>query len=102
MGLPLPRLLCPGSNKGIGLEIARRLAHDERFSVILCSRNLAAGQAAAASIGGRVTAMQLDIESEERCVVLTPASATAAATVDVDAQREILRCCHATQHMGAC
>jgi NAD(P)-dependent dehydrogenase (short-subunit alcohol dehydrogenase family) len=55
-----------GANKGIGLEIARRLAHNPQFSVILCSRNLEAGQAAAAAVGGNVTAMQLDIESEER------------------------------------
>lgn len=54
-----------GANKGIGLEIARRLAHNSQFSVILCSRDLAAGQAAATSIGGRVSAMQLDIENEE-------------------------------------
>jgi NAD(P)-dependent dehydrogenase (short-subunit alcohol dehydrogenase family) len=55
-----------GSNKGIGLEIVRRLAQNPQFSVIMCSRNIEDGRAAAASLGGRVDVMQLDIESDDR------------------------------------
>jgi hypothetical protein len=59
-------LSSPGANKGIGIEIARRLARNPQFHVILCSRSLEAGQAAAAEIGNGATAMQLDIESDDR------------------------------------
>jgi NAD(P)-dependent dehydrogenase (short-subunit alcohol dehydrogenase family) len=53
-----------GANRGIGLEVARRLA-DLGHGVVLGSRRLAAGQRAAAQIGGSVRALQLDVTDPE-------------------------------------
>ncbi len=65
-----PVALVTGANQGIGLQIAKDLAaHD--FTVLVGSRNLARGQAAAKTIDGDARALQLDVTD--------PASITAAA-----------------------
>jgi len=57
--------LVTGANKGIGLETARQL-HSKGITVILGSRDLLRGQAAANSIGGgdRLRVIKLDVSSE--------------------------------------
>lgn len=68
--------LITGANKGIGLAIANQLAA-HGLTVLVGSRNLARGQAAAATINGSAHAIQLDVTD--------PASiAAAAACVDRD------------------
>lgn len=55
-----------GGNRGIGLEICRQLARHEDLHVILTSRDLAKGQAAAQALaaeGLEVSAFQLDTTS---------------------------------------
>jgi len=49
-----------GGNRGIGLEVARQLAA-RGFDVLLTSRDIAKGKAAAAGIDGRVSVRQLDV-----------------------------------------
>ena len=52
--------LITGANQGIGLQIAKDLAaHD--FTVLIGSRNIENGQAAAKSIGANAHAVQLDV-----------------------------------------
>lgn len=57
--------LITGANKGIGLETARQL-HAKGVTVILGSRDLARGEAAAKSLGGgdRLRAIKLDVSVE--------------------------------------
>ena len=57
--------LVTGGNKGIGLETARQL-HSKGITVILGSRDLARGQAAARSIAGgeSLRVIKLDVSSE--------------------------------------
>jgi NAD(P)-dependent dehydrogenase (short-subunit alcohol dehydrogenase family) len=62
--------LVTGANKGIGLQIAKDLAA-QRFTVLLGSRDLHRGQAAAQTIDGTAHAVELDVTA--------PASVTAAA-----------------------
>lgn len=57
-----PVALVTGANKGIGLQIAKDLAA-EGFTVLVGSRNLEQGEAAARSIGGAARAIQLDVTS---------------------------------------
>jgi NAD(P)-dependent dehydrogenase (short-subunit alcohol dehydrogenase family) len=52
--------LVTGGNRGIGLEVCRQLAHNGH-DVILGSRDKAKGERAAAGIGERVRALQLDV-----------------------------------------
>ncbi|MCT9079196.1 SDR family oxidoreductase [Streptomyces fulvoviolaceus] len=59
----LPVAVVTGANRGIGLDVVRQLAH-RGHHVVLGSRDLAKGRAAAARIdpgAGRVTAVQLDV-----------------------------------------
>ena len=56
--------LITGANKGIGLETARQLARDHGFTVILGSRDVSRGQAAAKSLresGLDAHALRLDV-----------------------------------------
>ena len=55
-----PVALVTGANKGIGLQIAKDLAA-QGFTVLVGSRDLGHGEAAAKSIGGDVRAVQLDV-----------------------------------------
>jgi NAD(P)-dependent dehydrogenase (short-subunit alcohol dehydrogenase family) len=55
-----PVALVTGANKGIGLEIAKGLAA-HGFDVLVGSRNLVSGEAAAKSIGAQAHALQLDV-----------------------------------------
>ena len=61
--------LVTGGNRGIGLQIARDLA-GQGLTVLIGSRDLANGEAAARDIGGTARAIQLDVTD--------PASVTAA------------------------
>jgi NAD(P)-dependent dehydrogenase (short-subunit alcohol dehydrogenase family) len=58
-----PIALVTGANKGIGLQIAKDLAtHD--FTVLVGSRSLENGEAAARSIDGDAHAIQLDVSDQ--------------------------------------
>jgi NAD(P)-dependent dehydrogenase (short-subunit alcohol dehydrogenase family) len=56
--------LVTGANKGIGLQIAKDLAA-QQFTVLLGSRDLQRGQAAAQTIDGTAHAVQLDVTDAE-------------------------------------
>lgn len=58
--MPSRTALITGGNRGIGQEIARQLAAAE-VAVVVGSRDLAAGEAAARAIGPDVRAEQLDV-----------------------------------------
>lgn len=55
--------LVSGANRGIGREIARQLT-DKGLTVVVSSRDLAKGEAAAAELGGSAVATQLDVRDE--------------------------------------
>lgn len=55
--------LVTGANKGIGLQIAKDLA-GHGFTVLLGSRKLEQGEAAAKSIGAQAHALQLDVTNQ--------------------------------------
>jgi NAD(P)-dependent dehydrogenase (short-subunit alcohol dehydrogenase family) len=55
--------LVTGANKGIGLQIAKDLAA-RGFTVLVGSRNLARGEAAAKNIGAAAHAIQLDVTNQ--------------------------------------
>jgi NAD(P)-dependent dehydrogenase (short-subunit alcohol dehydrogenase family) len=55
--------LVTGANRGIGLEVTRQLAA-KGYTVVLGSRDEAAGRAAAEGIDGRVLVHQLDVSDE--------------------------------------
>jgi NAD(P)-dependent dehydrogenase (short-subunit alcohol dehydrogenase family) len=62
--------LVSGGNRGLGREVARRLAEDG-YAVVIGSRDLDKGSAAAAELGGNVKACRLDVtdpESIESCL----------------------------------
>src|ERR1700736_2928008 len=58
-----PVALVTGANKGIGLQIARDLVA-QGFIVLVGSRNLEHGEAAAKSIGADARALQLDVTNQ--------------------------------------
>jgi NAD(P)-dependent dehydrogenase (short-subunit alcohol dehydrogenase family) len=55
-----PVALVTGANKGIGLQIAKDLAA-HRFTVLVGSRNLEHGEAAAKTVGADARALELDV-----------------------------------------
>ncbi|MEM1236399.1 MAG: SDR family NAD(P)-dependent oxidoreductase [Pseudomonadota bacterium] len=59
-----PLALITGANRGIGKEVARQLAHDHGFEVLVGSRDLGKGEMAAGEIGRGATAIQLDVADE--------------------------------------
>jgi NAD(P)-dependent dehydrogenase (short-subunit alcohol dehydrogenase family) len=62
--------LVSGGNRGLGREVARRLAKDG-YAVVIGSRNHAKGQEAAAELGDHVSACRLDVtdpRSIESCL----------------------------------
>lgn len=74
--------LVTGANKGIGFEVARQLGK-AGFSVFLGSRNIAAGEAAAAKLRGEdldVHAVELDLDRKETIIA-------AASTIRSQSQR---------------
>src|ERR1700686_2340577 len=58
-----PVALVTGANKGIGLQIARDLVA-QGFIVLVGSRNLEHGEAAAKSFGADARALQLDVTNQ--------------------------------------
>lgn len=60
----MKKILVTGGNRGIGLEICRQLDRQGHI-VILGSRDLAKGRAAASSFSGNVIVKQLDVTDEE-------------------------------------
>ena|SRR6266403_2271404 len=58
-----PVALVTGANKGIGLQIAKDLAA-RGFTVLVGSRNLKDGEAAAKSVGADARALQLDVTNQ--------------------------------------
>ena len=58
-----PVALVTGANKGIGLQIAKDLAA-HGFTVLVGSRNLEQGEAAAKSVGADAHALQLDVTGQ--------------------------------------
>jgi NAD(P)-dependent dehydrogenase (short-subunit alcohol dehydrogenase family) len=58
-----------GANRGIGREVARQLA-ERSFTVVVGSRELAKGEAAAAEIGGAAMPCQLDVTSDSSVATL--------------------------------
>ena len=58
-----PVALVTGANQGIGLQIAKDLAA-ENFTVLVGSRDLARGEAAARTIEGDARALQLDVTDQ--------------------------------------
>ncbi|UWR03651.1 SDR family NAD(P)-dependent oxidoreductase [Ruegeria conchae] len=53
--------LVTGANRGIGKEVARQLAHDHGLKVLVGSRDLDKGEAAAQQIGHGAEAIHLDV-----------------------------------------
>jgi NAD(P)-dependent dehydrogenase (short-subunit alcohol dehydrogenase family) len=58
-----PVAVVTGGNRGIGLELCRQIAA-LGYDVVLGARDAARGQAAAQSLGERVTARQLDVADQ--------------------------------------
>ncbi|RWD60063.1 MAG: SDR family NAD(P)-dependent oxidoreductase [Mesorhizobium sp.] len=56
--------LITGGNRGIGLETARQLA-ELGFTALIGVRDLAKGEAAARTLGGRVKAVALDVDAPD-------------------------------------
>jgi NAD(P)-dependent dehydrogenase (short-subunit alcohol dehydrogenase family) len=56
--------LVTGANKGIGLATVRRLA-ERGWTVLLGARDVARGEAAAASVDGDVSVLALDVTSDD-------------------------------------
>ena len=54
--------LVTGATRGIGREVARQLAEEHGHHVLLGARDLERGRAVAATIGGSVEAVELDVE----------------------------------------
>src|SRR4051812_18194035 len=55
----LPVAVVTGGNRGLGLEVCRQLAQHHGFDVVLGSRDLTKGEAAAQDVGA--TACELDV-----------------------------------------
>jgi NAD(P)-dependent dehydrogenase (short-subunit alcohol dehydrogenase family) len=76
----MPIALVTGANRGIGREVARQLAEDKRYEVILTARDETKAREAAGAIGGEVRPLRLDVSD--------PASVeVAAASVSEDPGR---------------
>jgi NAD(P)-dependent dehydrogenase (short-subunit alcohol dehydrogenase family) len=58
-----PVALVTGANQGIGLQIAKDLAA-HAFTVLVGSRNLERGEAAAKEVGPDTRALQLDVTDQ--------------------------------------
>ena len=69
--------LVTGANKGIGLQIAKDLAA-HGFSVLVGSRNIERGEAAAKSVGEHARALQLDVT--DRASIALPQRASSASS----------------------
>jgi NAD(P)-dependent dehydrogenase (short-subunit alcohol dehydrogenase family) len=59
----MKRVLVTGATRGLGLEIARKLAASGDMSVILAVRDISKGRQIAASLGPNVNAVELNLSS---------------------------------------
>jgi NAD(P)-dependent dehydrogenase (short-subunit alcohol dehydrogenase family) len=59
----MKRVLVTGATRGLGLEIARKLATSGDMSVILAVRDISKGRQIAASLGPNVNAVELNLSS---------------------------------------
>jgi NAD(P)-dependent dehydrogenase (short-subunit alcohol dehydrogenase family) len=59
-----PIAIVTGANRGIGLEVCRQLA-DKGFTVLLGSRDIEKGRAAAAKLSSAVVAVELDVANAD-------------------------------------
>ncbi len=64
MSTDSPVALVSGANRGIGREIARQLAEERGFLVVVGGRDPAAAEAAASEIEGDAVAAQLDVTDQ--------------------------------------
>ena len=60
-----PIALVTGGNRGLGKEVARQLAQEHGYRVLLGSRNMQKGQQAAKEIGDQVKAVALDVSDPQ-------------------------------------
>ena len=74
--------LVTGANRGIGFEVARRLA-EEGAEVIVTARNDDAAREAAERIGGSATALPVDVSSDESVAALADAVRSGPGRLDV-------------------
>lgn len=80
--MPSRTALITGGNRGIGLEIARQLSA-AGVAVVVCSRDLAAGQAAARSVGPNAGAEQLDVSEPGSVAACERRLADAGVEIDI-------------------
>jgi NAD(P)-dependent dehydrogenase (short-subunit alcohol dehydrogenase family) len=80
----MPRTaLVTGANRGIGLAVAEKLAGEHGLTVLLGSRDLVNGRAAAAKLPGRVLAVELDLADTPRLDAHLDAIRSAHPVIDV-------------------
>lgn len=75
--------LVTGGNRGIGFAIAKTLAEKHNHRVIIGSRDLSNGKAAADSINGEVSAVTIDLDHRQQLESQAEALIATYSTIDV-------------------